>query len=79
MSDKILGFQFVPVCLKRTGLSYSYGSGQNETETQRKKFSTQEWSNCRKCKKIQTCLECMHCHKIAEVKAFNLKGEARSL
>ena len=41
------------------------------------RLSSQEWHNCQNCEKMPTRLECMCCHKIPEVKAFNLKGKAR--
>ena len=42
MKDKILGFQFEPVCVKRTHLSYSDRSDLDRAETQHDRLRTQE-------------------------------------
>ena len=43
-----------------------------EPKTQHNRLSSQKWCNCQNCE-----LECVCCHEIPEVKAFNLKGKAR--
>ena len=48
-----------------------------EPETQHNRLSSQEWRNCQNCEKMPTRLECVCCHEIPEVKAFNLKGKTR--
>ena len=77
MENKILGFQFEPVCTKITCLNYSVGSHQDETEIQYDRLSTQEWCNCENCEVMQTSLECVCSHKILEVKVFHFKCKAR--
>ena len=58
MENKILGFQFEPVCVKQTCPNYSVGSNQHEAEIQYGRLSAQEWYNCEKCE-MSTSLECM--------------------
>ena len=48
-----------------------------EPETQHNRLSSQEWRKCQNCEKMPTRLECVCCHKILEVKAFNLKSKTR--
>ena len=54
MENKILNFQFGPVCANQTRPNYSVGSDQDEAEIQYDRWSTQEWSNCEKCEKMST-------------------------
>ena len=54
MENKILDFQFGPVCANQTRPNYSVGSDQDEAEIQYDRWSTQEWSNCEKCEKMST-------------------------
>ena len=54
MENKILDFQFEPVCAKQTRPNYSVGSDQDEAEIQYDRWSTPEWCNCEKCEKIST-------------------------
>ena len=77
MENKILGFQFEPVCTKQTRPNYSVRSDQDEVEIQYDRWSTQEWYNCEKCEKIPTSTECVCCHNIPAVKTFHLKFKVR--
>ena len=43
MENKILDFQYEPVCAKQTCLNYSAGSDQDEAEIQYDRCSTQNW------------------------------------
>ena len=52
--NKILDFQFGPVCANQTRPNYSMGSEQNEAEIQCDQCSTLEWCDCEKCEKIST-------------------------
>ena len=54
MENKILDFQFGPVCAYQTRPNYSVGSEQDEVEIQYDRWSAPEWCNCEKCKKIST-------------------------
>ena len=54
MENKILDFQFEPVCAKQTHPNCSVGSDQGEAEIQYDRWSTQEWRNCEKCEKMPT-------------------------
>ena len=54
IENKILDFQFEPVCAKQTHPNYSVGSDQDEAEIQYDQWSTQEWSNLEKCEKMLT-------------------------
>ena len=54
MENKILNFQFGPVCTNQTRPNYSAGSEQDEAEIQYDQWSTQEWFNCKKCEKMST-------------------------
>ena len=54
MENKILTFQFGPVCANQTRPNYGVGSDQDEAEIQHDRWSTQEWSNCEKCENIST-------------------------
>ena len=54
MENKILNFQFEPVCAKQTCPNYSVGSNQNEGEIQYDRWSTQDWFNCEKYEKMPT-------------------------
>ena len=51
MENKILDFQFTPVCTNQTRPNYSVGSEQDEAEIQYDRWSRPEWGNCEKCKK----------------------------
>ena len=51
MENKILDFQFGPVCANQTRPNYGVGSKQNEAEIQYDQWSTPEWCNCENCKK----------------------------
>ena len=77
MENKILDFQFGPVCANQTRPNYSVGSNQDEAEIQYDQWSTQEWCNCEKCEKMSSSYECACCHEIQAVKAFHLKSKAR--
>ena len=46
MKNKILNFQFGPVCANQT---CSVESEQDEAEIQHDRWSTTEWCNCEKC------------------------------
>ena len=61
MENKILNFQFEPVCTKQNSPNYSVGSNQDEIQYDR--WSTQEWYNCEKCEDAKQL-------KILKVKAF---------
>ena len=52
--NKILDFQFGPVCANQTHPNYSVGSEQDEAEIQYNQWSTPEWCTCEKCEKIST-------------------------
>ena len=54
MKNKILNFQFGPVCANQTRPNYSVGSEQDEAEIQCDRWSTPEWCNCEKYEKIST-------------------------
>ena len=54
MENKILDFQFGPVCANQTPPNYSVGREQDEAEIQYDQWSTAEWRNCEKCEKIST-------------------------
>ena len=54
MENKILNFQFGPVCANQTRPNYSVGSDQDEAEIQYDRWSTPEWCTCEKCEKIST-------------------------
>ena len=43
MENKILDFQFGPVCTNQTHPNYSVGSEQDEAEIQYDRWSTPEW------------------------------------
>ena len=73
MENKISGFQFEPMCAKKTRPNYSVGSDEDEAEIKYDRLSTQEWCYCEKCEKIPTSLECACCHEIPAVQAFHLK------
>ena len=75
--NKILDFQFEPVCVKQTRPKYSVGSDQDEGEIQYDRWITQEWFNCKKTEKMPTSLESVCCHEIPAVKAFYSKFKAR--
>ena len=75
-------FQCFPVnfakFLRTSLLQNTSGRRLLEPETQHNRLSSQEWCNCQN-KKISTRLECVCCHEIPEVKAFNLKGKIKTL
>ena len=52
MENKILDFQFGPVCANQTRPNYSVGSDQDEAEIQYDRSSTQEWCSCEKSEKM---------------------------
>ena len=54
MENKILDFQFGPLCTNQTRPNYSVGSEQDEAEIQYDRCSTPERCNCEKCEKIAT-------------------------
>ena len=54
MENKILDFQFGPVCAYQTHPNYSVESKQDEAEIQDDRWSTPEWCNCENCEKIST-------------------------
>ena len=54
IKNKILDFQFGPVCANQIRPNCSVGSEQDEAEIQYDRWSTPEWCNCEKCKKIST-------------------------
>ena len=54
MENKVLNFQFGPVCANQTRPNYGVGSDQDEAEIQYERWSTQVWSNCEKCEKMST-------------------------
>ena len=76
MENKILDFQFGPVCANQTRPNYSVGSDQDEAEIQHDRWSTEEWCNCEKYEKRSTSYECVYCHEIPAVKTFHLKFKA---
>ena len=49
MENKILDFQFGPVCANQTRRNYSVGSEQDEAEIQYDRWITPECCNCEKC------------------------------
>ena len=51
MENKILDFQFGPVCTNQTRPDYCVGSDQDEAEIHYDRWSTQEWCNFEKCEK----------------------------
>ena len=77
MENKILDFQFGPMCANQTRPNISVGSDQDEAEIQCDWWSTPEWCNCKKCEKISTSWECVCCHQIQAVNTFHLKFKAR--
>ena len=54
MENKVLDFQFGPVCTNQTRPNYGVGSEQDEAEIQNDRWSTPEWCNREKCEKIST-------------------------
>ena len=54
MENKIIDFQFRPVCANQTRPNYTVGREQDEAQIQYDRWSTQEWCNCEKCEKIST-------------------------
>ena len=55
MENKILDFQFRPVCAKQTYPNYSVGSDQDDgAEIQYHRWSTKERCNCEECEKMST-------------------------
>ena len=54
MENKILDFQFGPVCANQICPNCSVGSEQDEAEIQYDIWSTPEWCNWGKCEKIST-------------------------
>ena len=54
MENKILDFQFGPVCANQIHLNCSVGSEQDEAGIQYDRWSTPEWCNWEKCEKIST-------------------------
>ena len=52
MENKILDFQFGPVCANQTRPNYSVGSEQDEAEIQYNRWSTPEWCNWKMWKDI---------------------------
>ena len=54
IENKILDFQFGPVCANQSCPNYSVGSEQDEAEIRYDQWSTPEWRNCEKCEKIST-------------------------
>ena len=54
MENKILNFQFGPLCAKQTCPNYSVGSDQDEAEIQYDRWITQEWCNCEKFENMST-------------------------
>ena len=54
MENKILDFQFGPVCANQFCPNCSVGSEQDEVEIQYDRWRTQEWCNWEKCEKIST-------------------------
>ena len=54
MENKMLDFQFAPMCAKQTRPNYSVGSEQDEVGIQYDRWSTAEWCDCEKCEKIST-------------------------
>ena len=77
MENKILDFQFGPVCANQICTNYSVGNEQDEAEIQYDQWSTQEWCNCEECEKMSPSYECVCCHEIPAVKAFHSKFKAR--
>ena len=59
MEDKILSSKFEIMCAKRTRSRHGDRSDQDDAVIQHDKLSTQEWSNCEKCQKMTTGLECV--------------------
>ena len=76
MENKILNFQFGPVCANQIRPNFSVGSIQDEAEIQYDRWSTPEWCNWEKCEQVSTSSEFV-CHEIQVVKAFHLKFKAR--
>ena len=74
MENKILGFQFEPLCAKQTRPNYSVGSDQSEAEIQYDRLIRQERCNY---EKMRTSFECVWCYEIPEVKAFPWKCKAK--
>ena len=54
MENKIIDFQFGPVCANQIRPSYSVGSKQDEAEIQYDQWGTPKWCNWEKYKKIST-------------------------
>ena len=54
MENKILNFQFGPVCANQTRPNYSVGTKQDEAEIQYDQWSIPKRCNCEKCEKIST-------------------------
>ena len=53
MENKILDFQFEPMCAKQTRPNYSVGSDQDEAEIQYERWSTHEWWTVKNVKRCQ--------------------------
>ena len=53
MENKILDFQFRPVCANQTRPNCSVGSEQDEAEIQYDRWSAPEWCNCENVKRNQ--------------------------
>ena len=54
MENKILDFQFGPVCTNQIRPNCIVGSEQDEAEIQYVQWGTPEWCNWEKCEKIST-------------------------
>ena len=54
MENKILDFQFGPVCVNQIHPNCSIGSQQDEAEIQYDLWTTPEWCNWEKCEKVST-------------------------
>ena len=54
MENKILDFQFGPVCANQIRPNYSVGSEQDKAEIQYDQWGTPEWCNWEKYEKIST-------------------------
>ena len=52
MENKILDFQFGPVCANQIRPNCSVGSEQDEAETQYDRWGTPQWCNWKKYEKI---------------------------
>ena len=77
MENKVLDFQFGPVCTNQTCLNYSVGSKQDEAEKSSMTDGIHQNGGTVKNVKRYQPVKNACCHKIQAVNAFHLKFKAR--